>query len=317
MDLAAWLDEGGPQGAALPALLAELRAELGADQTCAFLVTGERKLEFFHGEGMPAGIVPAYQKWLPRAPEDHAAYDPGEPDPRQRNVALRTKDVLALTRRGPTAVVRKFLPRFALSESDQLRVLVCEGPSLLAWVGGFRAHRFSKVEQRKLQELTPALQRRLSLERRLQEAGAQAAETGAALENVPAAVFIQGRSGAVVHANVAGRALLERDRAGTLERLEHTASKARLAAGGELRLAVLPALPEDPLPRAAVARSRWGLTARQTEVLILLAQGLSNRAISAALGCVESTVELHVTALLNKSGCDSRSQLVARLWSGA
>ena len=51
-------------------------------------------------------------------------------------------------------------------------------------------------------------------------------------------------------------------------------------------------------------------------VLQLVAQGMSNRAVAVNLECAESTVELHVTALLEKSHCDSRAHLVARLWSG-
>ena len=51
-------------------------------------------------------------------------------------------------------------------------------------------------------------------------------------------------------------------------------------------------------------------------VVGLVGQGMSNRAVAAELGCSESTVELHVTALLDKSQSESRSQLVARLWSG-
>jgi len=73
----------------------------------------------------------------------------------------------------------------------------------------------------------------------------------------------------------------------------------------------------NPAPRAAVARSHWGLTRRQVEVLELLALGRSNRAIAAALGCAEPTVEVHVTALFVKSGCASRSELVARFWTDA
>ena len=63
------------------------------------------------------------------------AYDPERPDPRQRNVALRAAEVLALTGKTTIPVNRSFLSRFALSQNDQLRVLVCDGASLLAWVG--------------------------------------------------------------------------------------------------------------------------------------------------------------------------------------
>ena len=59
---------------------------------------------------------------------------------------------------------------------------------------------------------------------------------------------------------------------------------------------------------------RWGLTARQREVLAGLARGHSNRALSQSLGCAEKTVEVHVSAVLEKSGVSSRTALLARFW---
>jgi DNA-binding NarL/FixJ family response regulator len=61
-------------------------------------------------------------------------------------------------------------------------------------------------------------------------------------------------------------------------------------------------------------RLAWGLTERQSEVLALLAQGASNKDISAALGCATRTVELHVTAILEKSGNPSRAAIVSAFW---
>ena len=60
-----------------------------------------------------------------------------------------------------------------------------------------------------------------------------------------------------------------------------------------------------------------GRHARQAQVLELLALGQANKTIASALGCAPSTVELHVTALLRKSGCESRCEMVSTLWSGA
>jgi two-component system, NarL family, nitrate/nitrite response regulator NarL len=84
--------------------------------------------------------------------------------------------------------------------------------------------------------------------------------------------------------------------------------------------AVGPKLPpptaEDGMSdRLAHARQRWGLSKRQAEVLATLAHGNSNKDIAQTLGCSESTVELHVTALLRKSGAVSRTELVARFWT--
>jgi DNA-binding CsgD family transcriptional regulator len=55
-----------------------------------------------------------------------------------------------------------------------------------------------------------------------------------------------------------------------------------------------------------------GLTAREREVLLLLAQRLSNRAIAERLHRSERTVENHVAALLGKLGVASRSEAVER-----
>lgn len=54
-----------------------------------------------------------------------------------------------------------------------------------------------------------------------------------------------------------------------------------------------------------------GTTAREAEVLELLAQGLSNKEIATSLAVSHRTVEKHVENLLRKSGARSRTQLVA------
>lgn len=318
-DLAAELDRAPLSARPLREVVGRLPALLDADQACAFLVRPDRGLDFFHGARMPAGIRGAYAKWLQQAPKNFAAYDPARPDPRQRNVALRTEELLELTHGRTPAVVRSFLPRFALSESDQLRALICDGPVLLAWVGGFRARSFGRAQVRELNALVPALQRRLALERTLVEAERTAQEISGALEDVPAAAYVLGRGGAVLHANAAGRAMLDHDRKSVEEQLRSGISAgvqiARLAPQSELQLAILP-VSADPAPRVAAARLRWQLTNRQAEVLELVAQGLSNRRVAASLGCSESTVELHLTALLEKAQCESRAQLVAHVWGG-
>ena len=52
------------------------------------------------------------------------------------------------------------------------------------------------------------------------------------------------------------------------------------------------------------------LTARELEVLRLVAEGLANKAIAARLGIRESTVKDHVNAFLGKLGAQSRTEAV-------
>jgi NarL family two-component system response regulator YdfI len=52
------------------------------------------------------------------------------------------------------------------------------------------------------------------------------------------------------------------------------------------------------------------LTARETEVLELLAEGLSNKAIAARLGISDQTVKFHVASIGGKLGAANRTDAV-------
>ena len=52
------------------------------------------------------------------------------------------------------------------------------------------------------------------------------------------------------------------------------------------------------------------LTAREVEVLRLVAQGLTNKQIGAALGISEHTVKFHVSSIYGKLGASNRSEAV-------
>lgn len=68
------------------------------------------------------------------------------------------------------------------------------------------------------------------------------------------------------------------------------------------RLASIPAA--DSLTEA--------LTPRETEVLELLAEGLTNKAIAQQLAVSEHTIKFHVTAIMSKLGAQSRTEAVVR-----
>lgn len=63
---------------------------------------------------------------------------------------------------------------------------------------------------------------------------------------------------------------------------------------------------------ASLQGGKLELTERELEVLTLLADGLSNRAISGRLHLAESTVKGYVAALLEKLGVESRLQAVVQ-----
>lgn len=64
-------------------------------------------------------------------------------------------------------------------------------------------------------------------------------------------------------------------------------------------------------PRAATRRHPFGLTVRELDILSCLAKGPSNQAIAQQLGLSRRTVEHHISAILQKTGAQSRRDLVA------
>ncbi len=67
-----------------------------------------------------------------------------------------------------------------------------------------------------------------------------------------------------------------------------------------------------PTPRSSSLPPADELTPREMEVLRLVAEGLSNRAIAQRLGISEHTVKFHVNAILAKLGAQSRTDAVVR-----
>jgi DNA-binding CsgD family transcriptional regulator len=72
-----------------------------------------------------------------------------------------------------------------------------------------------------------------------------------------------------------------------------------------------PALPDSPRRVAAQVTDPFGLTAREREVLQLLATGLTDREIGDALFISWRTAQAHVSHIFTKLGVSTRTAAVA------
>jgi DNA-binding CsgD family transcriptional regulator len=248
------------------------------------------------------------------------AYDPRCPEAWNRNQVVLFEDI---ARRGMRVV--PFLgavQALGLRVEDQMRVLVCEGPSLLAWVGGFRQEPFTRRDTALLRRIVPALQRRLSIERTLASAQGARAALDVALEAIPSAAWLVGAAGAIELANSAGLHSLEHD-SGMRARLADAVARGVdtgalrvvpvAGRGAPRRFLVTSQRRTEAFALVGAAARRWGLSPRQQEVLALVVDGASNARIGAVLGIADRTVETHLTTIYARAQVASRSAVIAAI----
>jgi DNA-binding NarL/FixJ family response regulator len=146
------------------------------------------------------------------------------------------------------------------------------------------------------------------------------------LESIGAPAFLVNAAGLTQHMNAAGRGLLARDAVALAASLAVAVASRRPAPEWSLTRLTTPAGPglvlaisragAPPPPTSEplrAARVRWKLTARQAQVLQLVARGLTNALIAETLGISEGTVEYHLTALFDKAGVCNRATLIVQL----
>ncbi len=200
--------------------------------------------------------------------------------------------------------------------------LVYDGPTLLGWFGGLFPTVPTATPLAIFDALVPVMQRRFAAEQRLRSAAWTQSVLDAALAQIGGAAFLIGARGAIHEANPTGRALLATHHAEIADaiaaaRAERTASLPfelyPVAGGGALAI-LRASTPATRITEAvAAASARWHLTPRQHTVLELVVRGFSNGATAESLGITERTVELHVTAILDRAGADNRATLVSRV----
>jgi DNA-binding NarL/FixJ family response regulator len=134
----------------------------------------------------------------------------------------------------------------------------------------------------------------------------RAAIEGATRSGLPVLVLVHDEDDAAFALAAGARAVLFRD-----------TSRGRLVSAlhamREGLLALDPGLAAHALrPRQAPAGLLESLTPRETEVLQLLAQGLTNKTIAERLGISDNTAKFHVNAILGKLGAQSRTEAIVQ-----
>jgi DNA-binding NarL/FixJ family response regulator len=359
-DIRGRLDIVEPGADVLHGLMDTLREGLRAERMVAYgveLAPDHYAASFCHSSGFPqpAGeLLGTLNGFLHQQPNPWGYFDPAKPAAAQRNrvlhfrphteaqaeVPLHDSGMGAWRRLGITpaeqAQVRERVHEGAttlyrqlrMDHMFQLRALVCEGSSLLAWIGALRSEPFTPREQRLLQELLPSLQRRLELETRLREAGLLGVALEAALEALGQPAYVLTATGKVVHANTAGRARAEQVSQALVEAVRRHTQGEPLPPGTTVKLlqarglyphylVVDSSVEAQASARVHILATRWKLTSREAEVLEHIIQGTSNKVIATRLGCAERTVEVHVTHVLSKAEAESRSALIAKFFQAS
>jgi DNA-binding CsgD family transcriptional regulator/PAS domain-containing protein len=309
---------------AFPRLLPDLRHLIEAEKMLAYDV--RRQDEGLRAGRMVSDLIDckaaanAANHILASTPERFALYNPVRPEPSQRNRAVMPLQRYLRAGSYPSLPIFNAYSALGLAQADQLRVLLCRGPTLLAWIGGFRQEPFTERERAMLTMLIPSMSARMSFEDRMADGEVATKALDLLAEAVPGPVFVANRTGVIKHANAAGRAQLK---------LQGNSIRGKIcdaiARGDQSMFRVQPLgtpdgyslltgrRPEKVMASVEDAATMWSLTSREREVLVLLARGATNKEISARLDCTVATVEAHVTHLLRKAGCESRSAVIARL----
>lgn len=318
-DWRALFRERAPNMPILPHVMEALCAFAGFTTSLAYRVEPHR-LEFCFTAGAmaaPRADLEAQANAALAQTDRVALYNPYCPEPNQRNKA---RYIPVLEHRETNPAFYRISERVIGKELNQLRVLLCDGPVLLAWVGGFAPGADLRHRAALLQRMGEPLRRRLAVERRL-GADARAAALDVLLDRFPGRALLVGPSGEIAHANGPARASLAKSTALRALAKQNVEAPAAPLAGFE-RLAVpgagapahvlLLELPSEEDIIEARAQE-LALTPRQVTVLRLMARGYANKETAQALRVSVATVEFHVSRLLRRFGVDSRAQILASL----
>ena len=122
--------------------------------------------------------------------------------------------------------------------------------------------------------------------------------------------------GAALRAGAIGYLVLGRFEPEDLERAVREIYAGRPVLAPSVTPAVLEAIRSSPPAEQLPELDRFGLSAREREVMTLVARGLTNKAIGEELFLAEATVKNHVAHIYGKLAVKTRAEATAK-WLGA
>jgi DNA-binding CsgD family transcriptional regulator len=312
---------------ALTWALGAVREIVGADHAVFVSFTQrDGAIHVEHGvvDATSTAWIESVDRWVAEKGIDYLAYHPMRPVPADRNRVVSTGDLLASSPETTRAVLDGVYAPCGFARDDELRALLCDGPSLLGRIGLLQSIPLTARQRRVFERLIEPLRKRLAAERALIDAPFSRGLLDAAMSSMPTACFVVDERAQPLEANLAGQLWLDRSRASVMEKLRAAVLRGLLGDTFQVISVVLPSRAKRFLvvhrpvsgvaARVAVAAARWGLTPRETEVVHAIAEGLSNRTIAASLAMSERTAEVHVASILNKAQLESRSELIVAVW---
>jgi hypothetical protein len=205
-------------------LLPELRSLLQAEFAGAYRPRVKEQgwaLDFMHADGASAAALKTmFTSYVETLPPSDTFLGQGNPHlvPFDQRNRVMTAAHLATTDSG--APYAALFSALGILGHDQVRVLVCDGPQALSWIGATRELPFREREVAILRRLTRPLVRRLRLERHTHSVPPMAAVVEALLEAVGVPAFVIGPKCTFELANPAGLTLLQQDREGVLRSIQ-------------------------------------------------------------------------------------------------
>lgn len=261
-------------------------------------------------------------EYLQHAPYRFWFFDPIYPESDQRDRVVDTIELVGSNAYRSSAIFSDVIEPLGLVNRREVRALICDGRSLVGWIGSLHSAPLHPEQRIRLNALLPALRLRLLADRALRTRASTTAVVAAALDRIRPPAYVVGANGEVLATNRSGRVRLDGDRASSTQELDAVlrgqsveyAERIALRGSG-VAPAMLIITPDRSISyvEESVLRAsqEWGLTPRQCDVLRLVVRGHSTAAIAEQLGVGERAIELHVTVLLERARASSRTGLVA------